>query len=83
MTGRYALAFISGLQGHPSDPYYDPNYVKLVATAKHFAAYSVEDGTSEGVPYNRHSFNAIVTEQDLQETYLPALYVAPRPRFAH
>jgi hypothetical protein len=44
LTGRYAVAFVSGLQGHPSDPYYDPAHPKLVATCKHFAAYSVEDG---------------------------------------
>ena len=50
-----------------------------MATAKHFAAYSVEDGVSQGQPYNRHSFNAIVSDQDLQETYLPALYGANPP----
>jgi hypothetical protein len=26
--------------------------------------------------YNRHTFDAIVSQQDLQETYLPALSVA-------
>ena len=51
--------------------------------AKHFAAYSLETSTipsavnnkstDEGAGFvNRHAFNAIVSDQDLVETYLPA-----------
>ena len=57
-------------------------YWKASVVAKHFAAYSLETSTipsyanrngSEGAGFvNRHAFDARVSEQDLQETYLPA-----------
>jgi beta-glucosidase len=59
LTGRLGVAFIKGLQGS------DPRYLKVVATSKHFAVHS-------GPESERHSFDAIVSEHDLQETYLPA-----------
>ena len=59
LTGRMGLEFVKGMQGD------DPRYLKTVATAKHFAVHS-------GPEPMRHSFNAKVSEVDLQETYLPA-----------
>ncbi|CDM65133.1 glycoside hydrolase family 3 C-terminal domain-containing protein [Pyrinomonas methylaliphatogenes] len=59
LTGRLAVAFIRGLQGD------DPRYFKVVATAKHYAVHS-------GPEPERHSFNAMASERDLRETYLPA-----------
>jgi beta-glucosidase len=59
LTGRLGVAFIKGLQGS------DPRYLKVVATSKHFAVHS-------GPEPERHSFDAVVGERDLQETYLPA-----------
>lgn len=59
LTARMAVVFITGLQGT------DPTYLKLIATAKHFAAYS-------GPDLDRHHFDAQVGERDLQQTYLPA-----------
>jgi beta-glucosidase len=50
-------AFIKGLQGD------DPHYLKASACAKHFAVHS-------GPESNRHTFDAIVDEKDLRETYL-------------
>jgi beta-glucosidase len=58
-TAQMAAAFISGMQG--SDPY----YWKTVATAKHFAVHS-------GPEPARHTFDAIVSEEDLTNTYLAA-----------
>src|SRR5690242_10559948 len=58
LTGRMAVAFIKGMQGD------DPKYLKTVATAKHYAVHS-------GPEPLRHSFDAVVEEQDLRETYLP------------
>jgi beta-glucosidase len=52
-------AFIRGLQGD------DPRYLKASACAKHFAVHS-------GPESNRHTFDAIVDEKDLRETYLYA-----------
>ena len=43
----------------------DPKYLKLVATAKHFAVHS-------GPESERHFFNATVNQRDLWETYFPA-----------
>jgi beta-glucosidase len=59
LTGQMGLQFVKGLQGD------HPNYLKVVATAKHFAVHS-------GPEYLRHSFDVDVSEIDLLETYLPA-----------
>ena len=58
LTGRIAVPFIRGLQGD------DPDYLKTVATVKHFAVHS-------GPEPERHVFEAIVDERDLREYYLP------------
>jgi beta-glucosidase len=59
LTGRLGVAFVKGLQGN------DPRYYKVIATSKHYAVHS-------GPEPERHSFDAITDERDLQETYLPA-----------
>ncbi len=59
LTSRLAVNFIKGLQGD------DPNYLKVVATAKHFAVHSGPEKT-------RHSDNYQTSNKDLWETYLPA-----------
>ena len=59
LTGQMGLQFVKGLQGD------DPKYLKVVATAKHFAVHS-------GPEPLRHEFDASVSERDLRETYLPA-----------
>jgi len=59
LTGQIGMQFVKGLQGD------DPRYLKVVATAKHFAVHS-------GPEPDRHVFNAQVSEYDLRETYLPA-----------
>ncbi|MFT3935519.1 MAG: glycoside hydrolase family 3 N-terminal domain-containing protein [Chitinophagaceae bacterium] len=59
LTATMGTAFIKGLQGN------DPHYLKTSACAKHFAVHS-------GPEAGRHTFNAIVDEKDLRETYLYA-----------
>lgn len=59
LTGILGSEFVKGLQGD------DPKYLKVVATAKHYAVHS-------GPEPLRHEFNALVSERDLRETYLPA-----------
>ncbi len=59
LTARMGVEFVRGLQGD------DPRYLKLVATAKHFAVHS-------GPEADRHRFDARPSERDLHETYLPA-----------
>ena len=58
LTGRMAVQFIRGMQGD------DPTYLKTIATVKHFAVHS-------GPEPSRHTFDAVVSERDLRESYLP------------
>ncbi len=58
LTGRMGTAFIKGLQG-------EGKYRKLDATIKHYAVHS-------GPEAGRHSFNAVVSDEDLYDTYLKA-----------
>ena len=53
-----AVQFIHGMQGD------DSKYLKTVATVKHFAVHS-------GPEPSRHTFDAVVSERDLRESYLP------------
>ena len=59
LTAHMGVQFIRGLQGD------DPKYLKLVATAKHYAVHS-------GPEALRHEFDAQVGPKDMVETYLPA-----------
>ncbi len=59
LTSRMGAAFVKGIQGD------DPKYMKAAACAKHFAVHS-------GPENLRHTFDAVVSEKDLRETYLPA-----------
>ena len=59
LTSRIGVALVNGLQGD------DPENLKTAACAKHYAVHS-------GPEKDRHSFNAVVSQKDLFETYLPA-----------
>src|SRR5512142_3294519 len=63
LTGRMAVAFVTGMQGD------DPQHLKVVSTPKHFAVHS-------GPEPLRHRFNVDVTPHDLEDTYLPAFRAA-------
>ena len=65
LTSRLGVRFIEGIQGD------DDNYMKAAACAKHFAVHS-------GPEDERHSFNAVVSRQDMFETYLPAFEACVR-----
>ncbi len=56
-----AIAFIKGMQGT------DPHYFKTIATSKHYAVHS-------GPETSRHHFDAKVTQQELDNTYLYAFH---------
>lgn len=58
LTGELAVPFIKGLQGN------DPNYYKVIATAKHFVVHS-------GPEALRHSYDARVEDNDFATTYTP------------
>src|SRR5512136_2892464 len=52
LTGEMGAAFVRGLQGH------HPKYLKAAACAKHYAVHS-------GPERDRHTFDAVVSQQDL------------------
>ncbi len=58
LTGRMAVQFIRGLQGN------DPKYLKTVATPKHYAVHS-------GPESERHTFDAVIDDRELFDSYLP------------
>ena len=58
LTKQLGVACVKGLQG-------DGKHLKVAACAKHFAGHSGPEAT-------RHHFDAIISEKDLNETYLPA-----------
>lgn len=70
LSGRMGCAFVRGLQGN------DPEFYKLVATAKHFAVHS-------GPEYERHTFDAWVSDYDLWDTYLPAFRMLVKEAGVH
>jgi len=57
LTSRMGVAFVKGLQGDK------PDYLKLVATPKHYAVHS-------GPESLRHEFDARINEKDMREFYL-------------
>jgi beta-glucosidase len=57
LTGRMAVAYVTGLQGD------DPKYLKLASTLKHYAVNNVEK--------DRQSLSATVSERMLHEYWLP------------
>jgi len=59
LTSRLGVRFVQGLQKE------EGGFIKAAACAKHFAVHSGPEG-------DRHTFNAVVSKQDLYETYLPA-----------
>jgi len=59
LTSVMGVALVKSLQGD------NPKYLKVAACAKHFAVHS-------GPERLRHEFNAIASNKDLYETYLPA-----------
>lgn len=58
LTANLGVRFVKGLQG-------DGEYMKAAACAKHFAVHSGPEAV-------RHQFNAVASDKDMWETYLPA-----------
>ncbi|MCL5130016.1 glycoside hydrolase family 3 protein [Algibacter sp. L4_22] len=70
LTSRIGVNYIKGLQGD------DDKYLKVVATAKHFAVHS-------GPEKSRHQDNYQTSNKDLYETYLPAFEAAVKEAKVH
>jgi beta-glucosidase len=63
MTGRMAVAFVTGMQGD------DPKYYRVISTPKHFAVHSGPEPT-------RHFADVDVSKHDMLDTYEPAFRAA-------
>ena len=63
LTGRMAVAFVTGLQGSNS------RFYQAIATPKHFVVHSGPEPT-------RHFADVDVSKHDLEDTYLPAFRAA-------
>ena len=63
LTGRMAVAFVTGMQGD------DPKYFRTIATPKHFAVHSGPEPT-------RHTVDVKISLHDEEDTYLPAFRAA-------
>ncbi len=59
LTGRMAVAFVTGMQGD------DPRYYRTIATPKHYAVHSGPEST-------RHMADVTLSKHDEMDTYLPA-----------
>ena len=63
LTGRMAVAYVTGMQGD------DPRYYRTIATPKHYAVHSGPEST-------RHAADVPVSKHDEMDTYLPAFRAA-------
>ncbi|KAL3848655.1 hypothetical protein ACJIZ3_010537 [Penstemon smallii] len=64
LSSRYAAAYVKGLQQRDDG---DINRLKVAACCKHYTAYDLDFW--KGI--ERYSFNAVVTRQDLDDTFQP------------
>ncbi|KAH9306666.1 hypothetical protein KI387_011070 [Taxus chinensis] len=64
VVGKYASNYVRGLQETDAA---DPNRLKVAACCKHYTAYDVDKWN--GV--QRYTFDALVTKQDLEDTFNP------------
>ena len=69
LASAFAYEYITGVQGG-----LDPEHVKLIATAKHYAGYDIENWDD----HSRLGNDMIITQQDLSEYYMPQFLVASR-----
>ncbi|XP_051139873.1 probable beta-D-xylosidase 7 [Andrographis paniculata] len=68
VTSRYAVSFVRGIQGdtYQGDGLKD-GHLQVSACCKHLTAYDLDSW--KGI--NRFTFNALVTKQDMADTYQP------------
>ncbi|KAL4807889.1 glycoside hydrolase superfamily [Aspergillus unguis] len=69
LTSVYAYEYITAMQGGLEE-----NSIKMIANAKHFAVYDIENWNN----HSRLGNDMNVTQQDLSEYYTPAFLVASR-----
>lgn len=74
LCSAYAYEYITGMQGG-----IDPEELKIVATAKHFAGYDIENWGN----HSRLGNDLSITQQDLAEYFMPQFITAVRDAKVH
>lgn len=69
LASAYAYEYITGIQGG-----LDPEHVKVIANAKHYGGYDIENWDD----HSRLGNDMIITQHDLSEYYMPQFLVASR-----
>ncbi|KAL2870565.1 beta-xylosidase XylA [Aspergillus lucknowensis] len=69
LSAVYAFEYITALQGGV-----DPEHLKIIATAKHYAGYDIENWNN----HSRLGNDMQVTQQELSEYYMPPFVAAAR-----
>ncbi|PIN13638.1 Non-reducing end alpha-L-arabinofuranosidase [Handroanthus impetiginosus] len=64
LSSKYGAAYVRGLQQRDDG---DKDRLKVAACCKHYTAYDLDDW--KGI--RRYNFNALVTQQDLDDTFQP------------
>ncbi|KAL8540628.1 hypothetical protein ACS0TY_002034 [Phlomoides rotata] len=64
LSSKYGAAYVRGLQQRDDG---DKDRLKVAACCKHYTAYDVDNW--KGI--QRYSFNAVVTQQDMDDTFQP------------
>ncbi|XVE93085.1 hypothetical protein REPUB_Repub01dG0159700 [Reevesia pubescens] len=64
LTSKYGSSYVKGLQQSDDG---DPSRLKVAACCKHYTAYDLDNW--KGV--DRFHFNAVVTQQDMDDTFQP------------
>ncbi|ONK73945.1 uncharacterized protein A4U43_C03F1200 [Asparagus officinalis] len=62
LTSKYAVGYVKGLQDAD-----EPDRLKVAACCKHYTAYDLDNW--KGI--QRYTFNAVVTKQDMDDTFQP------------
>lgn len=64
LTSKYGSAYVRGLQQRDDG---DKDRLKVAACCKHYTAYDLDNWKG----FDRYHFNAVVTQQDLDDTFQP------------
>nr|GMC78545.1 beta-xylosidase/alpha-L-arabinofuranosidase 2-like [Ipomoea batatas] len=64
LTSEYAVAYVKGLQQRDDG---NKKKLKVAACCKHYTAYDVDEWKG----HRRYNFNAVVTKQDMEDTFQP------------
>jgi len=74
LSSAYTYEYITGLQGGV-----DPEHLKIIATAKHFAGYDIENWNN----HSRLGNDVSISQQDLSDYYTPQFLAAARYAKTH